>query len=118
MPLLLYATNEFSGRGSIFIDTSPNSIATYAQDYIDRFSNAASKSGGSSKLERLVKRATALNRIAHLTLIACLGVNDFVRSGDVVDLYRQFGIGADSIVGAAWDLIEDARGTTESSDNG
>jgi len=33
-------------------------------------------------------------------------------------LYRQFGIDADNIVGAAWDLIEGTRGTTESSDKG
>ena len=34
-----------------------------------------------------------------------LGVHDFGQSGDVQDLYRYFGIDADTIVGAAVDLI-------------
>ena len=37
--------------------------------------------------------------------IACLGVHDFGQSGDVGDLYRHFGIDADTIVGAAADLV-------------
>ena len=37
--------------------------------------------------------------------ITCLGVDDFGQSGDVEDLYRSFGIDADTIVGAALDLI-------------
>jgi pyruvate dehydrogenase E1 component len=37
---------------------------------------------------------------------ACLGVQDFGQSGDVQDLYRYFGIDADTIVGAAADLID------------
>jgi pyruvate dehydrogenase E1 component len=37
--------------------------------------------------------------------LACLGVQDFGQSGDVQDLYRHFGIDADTIVGAALDLI-------------
>jgi pyruvate dehydrogenase E1 component len=37
--------------------------------------------------------------------IACLGVQDFGQSGDVQDLYRHFGIDADTVVGAALDLI-------------
>jgi len=37
--------------------------------------------------------------------IACLGVDDFGQSGDVGDLHRHFGIDADTIVGAALDLI-------------
>ena len=37
--------------------------------------------------------------------IACLGVDDFGQSGDVDDLYRHFGIDAETIVGAALDLI-------------
>jgi pyruvate dehydrogenase E1 component len=36
--------------------------------------------------------------------IACLGVQDFGQSGDVEDLYRYFGIDAETIVGAALDL--------------
>ncbi|HTN25941.1 MAG TPA: transketolase C-terminal domain-containing protein, partial [Solirubrobacteraceae bacterium] len=37
--------------------------------------------------------------------IACLGVADFGQSGDVDDLYRHFGIDAETIVGAALDLL-------------
>ena len=37
--------------------------------------------------------------------IACLGVHDFGQSGDVQDLYRHFGIDADTVVGASLDLI-------------
>jgi pyruvate dehydrogenase E1 component len=39
------------------------------------------------------------------TPIACLGVQDFGQSGDVQDLYRYFGIDADTIVSAAIDLL-------------
>jgi pyruvate dehydrogenase E1 component len=38
--------------------------------------------------------------------IAGLGVSDFGQSGDVEDLYRYFGIDAETIVGAAVDLLE------------
>ncbi len=38
--------------------------------------------------------------------IACLGVDDFGQSGDVDDLYRHFGIDADTIAGAAADLLD------------
>ena len=37
--------------------------------------------------------------------ITCLGVDDFGQSGDVGDLYRHFGIDADTVVGAALDLL-------------
>jgi pyruvate dehydrogenase E1 component len=37
-----------------------------------------------------------------------LGVSDFGRSGDVDDLYRAFGIDPVTIVGAAWDLLDEA----------
>ena len=37
--------------------------------------------------------------------IAALGVQDFGQSGDVGDLYRHFGIDAETILGAALDLI-------------
>jgi pyruvate dehydrogenase E1 component len=40
------------------------------------------------------------------TAIACLGVSGFGQSGDVGDLYRHFGLDVDTIVGAAWDLID------------
>jgi pyruvate dehydrogenase E1 component len=37
---------------------------------------------------------------------ACLGVSDFGQSGDLPDLYRHFGIDADTIVGAAYDVMD------------
>jgi pyruvate dehydrogenase E1 component len=46
-----------------------------------------------------------LSGVTH-TPIACLGVQDFGQSGDVQDLYRHFGIDADTVVGAALDLLE------------
>jgi pyruvate dehydrogenase E1 component len=39
--------------------------------------------------------------------IANLGVSDFGQSGDVPDLYAHFGIDAETIIGAALDLIDD-----------
>jgi pyruvate dehydrogenase E1 component len=39
------------------------------------------------------------------TALAPLGVDDFGQSGDVDDLYRYFGIDAETIVGAAADLL-------------
>jgi pyruvate dehydrogenase E1 component len=42
----------------------------------------------------------------HPTAITCLGVDDFGQVGDVGDLYRHFGLDTDTIVGAAWDIIE------------
>jgi pyruvate dehydrogenase E1 component len=39
------------------------------------------------------------------TPVACLGVRNFGQSGDVQDLYRHFGIDAETIVSAALDLI-------------
>ncbi|MBM4421113.1 MAG: hypothetical protein FJ034_05945 [Chloroflexi bacterium] len=41
----------------------------------------------------------------HGVRMACLGVDDFGQSGDVQDLYQQFGIDAETIVGAALDLL-------------
>ena len=41
------------------------------------------------------------------TPTTCLGVTDFGQSGDVDDLHRHFGIDAETIVGAALDLVED-----------
>ena len=39
------------------------------------------------------------------TPIACLGVEGFGQSGDLVDLYRHHGIDTETIIGAAVDLI-------------
>ena len=41
----------------------------------------------------------------HGAPIASLGVQDFGQSGDVADLYRHFGIDAETIVGATGDLL-------------
>ena len=38
--------------------------------------------------------------------ISCLGVDDFGQSGDVADLYRHFGIDFETVIGAAWDLLD------------
>ena len=40
------------------------------------------------------------------TSFASLGVTDFGQSGDVEDLYRHFGIDADTVIGATIDLLE------------
>jgi pyruvate dehydrogenase E1 component len=40
------------------------------------------------------------------TPTTCLGVDDFGQSGDVADLYRHYGIDTETIVGAAFDLLE------------
>ena len=37
--------------------------------------------------------------------VACLGVSTFGQSGEVEDLYRHFGIDAETIAGAAVDLL-------------
>ena len=37
---------------------------------------------------------------------ASLGVSDFGQSGDLQDLYRHFGIDTDTIVGAAYDVLQ------------
>jgi pyruvate dehydrogenase E1 component len=41
--------------------------------------------------------------------MSCLGVAEFGQSGDVQDLYRHFGIDADTIIGAAIDRMEERR---------
>jgi pyruvate dehydrogenase E1 component len=49
-----------------------------------------------------------LSFVAAITLrpIASLGVQDFGQSGDVGDLYRHFGIDAETVIGAALDVID------------
>ena len=44
--------------------------------------------------------------------VTCLGVNDFGQVGEVEDLYRYFGIDAATIIGAAWDLLDEGPGAT------
>lgn len=42
----------------------------------------------------------------HCVSQASLGVSDFGQSGDLQDLYRHFGIDTDTIVGAAYDVMQ------------
>jgi pyruvate dehydrogenase E1 component len=56
-------------------------------------------------------RAAHPHTLAFLGAVAgtpttCLGVDDFGQSGDVADLYRHYGIDTETIVGAAFDLLE------------
>jgi pyruvate dehydrogenase E1 component len=46
-----------------------------------------------------------LASVARDGAVASLGVQDFGQSGDVEDLYRYYGIDADTIAGAALDAI-------------
>lgn len=41
------------------------------------------------------------------TPITCLGVSSFGQSGDIGDLYRHYSLDGPTIVGAAWDLIDE-----------
>jgi pyruvate dehydrogenase E1 component len=49
--------------------------------------------------------ALAFLAAVNQTPLAALGVDDFGQSGDVGDLYVHFGIDAETIVGAAADLL-------------
>ncbi|MBV9660210.1 MAG: hypothetical protein JO337_03545 [Acidimicrobiales bacterium] len=46
----------------------------------------------------------------NVTPTVCLGVSDFGQVGDLEDLYRHFWIDPATIVGAAWDAMEDVPG--------
>ena len=39
--------------------------------------------------------------------ITCLGVSDFGQCGEIDDLYSHFGIDTSTIIGAAWDLLDE-----------
>jgi pyruvate dehydrogenase E1 component len=41
----------------------------------------------------------------HAVPIACLGVQRFGQSGDIAELYEHHGIDAESVIGAALDLL-------------
>ncbi len=43
------------------------------------------------------------------TPISSLGVSDFGQVGDVADLYSYFGIDSSTIIGAAWDLLDEVQ---------
>jgi pyruvate dehydrogenase E1 component len=46
--------------------------------------------------------------------VTSLGVSDFGQAGDLEDLYRHFGIDVPTIIGAAWDLIDERASTAGS----
>ena len=67
----------------------------------------------SSRCSTATRTRSRSSSASAATPIACLGVDDFGQSGDVDDLYRHFGIDAETIVGAALDLTaERKRGAT------
>src|SRR6201994_1348883 len=132
MPELLAAAEELS-RAGVVVDvlcvTSADLLfrALQAQrglaggDEVDRaVARVAGESTGTSILDELFpasRRAplvTVLDGHPHALSflgalsggqISCLGVHDFGQSGDVQDLYRHFGIDAEEIAGAAFDVI-------------
>jgi pyruvate dehydrogenase E1 component len=121
MPEALAAAAELTGEG---VDTDV--ICLTSPDLIFRATRARSGLAGEDAgiLEELFPAARAaplvtvldghphtlsfLSSIQHVP-ISCLGVDQFGQSGDIDDLYRHFGIDADTITGAAVDLIEKAR---------
>jgi len=132
MPELLAAADELSGDGvavDVLCLTSADLLfrALQAQrglaggDEVDRAgAGVAGESAGASILDELFpaeRRAplvTVLDGHPHALSflgalsggqISCLGVHDFGQSGDVQDLYRHYGIDAEEIAGAAFDLI-------------
>jgi pyruvate dehydrogenase E1 component len=132
MPELLAAAEELSGAGvavDVLCVTSADLLfrALQAQrglaggDQIDRASGGAGDTVANASIldelfpaERRAPLVTVLDGHPHALSflgalsggqIACLGVHDFGQSGDVQDLYRHFGIDAEEIAGAAFDLI-------------
>ena len=117
MPEVLAAADELA-EGGIAADV----VCLTSADLIYRAvqSRAGLMDGSDDVLDSLfpVERAapivTALDGHPHTlsflgairsTPISTLGVQDFGQSGDVPDLYAHFGIDADTIVGAALDLV-------------
>ena len=117
MPELLAAAEELAG-GGIAVDavclTSPDLLFRALQtrqglydgdeQILEALFPAARTSPIVSVLDGHPHTLAFLAAIAGAPL-ACLGVQDFGQSGDVQDLYRHFGIDADTIAGAALDLI-------------
>jgi pyruvate dehydrogenase E1 component len=117
MPELLSAADELTAAG-IAVDavclTSPDLIFRALQTrqglydgedaVLDELFGAERTAPIVSVLDGHPHTLSFLAAIAGAPL-ACLGVQDFGQSGDVQDLYRHFGIDADTIVGAALDLI-------------
>ncbi len=117
MPELLTAADALEDE-SIAVDviclTSPDLIFRALQtrrglyDGDDRVLDALFPSARSSPIVSVLDgHPHTLSFLAAIdgSPIASLGVQDFGQSGDVQDLYRHFGIDAETILGAALDLI-------------
>ncbi|MDO8212647.1 pyruvate dehydrogenase [Conexibacter sp. CPCC 206217] len=117
MPELLQAADELDAAGR-----ATDVVCLTSADLVFRALQARQglADGGDAILDELFPPARAAPIVSVLdghphtlsflsaircTPIACLGVTDFGQSGDVEDLYRNFGIDADTIVGAALDLL-------------
>jgi pyruvate dehydrogenase E1 component len=117
MPEVLAAADELVGAG-LHVDV----LCLTSADLIFRALQARQGlgQGDESLLDRLLPAQRAAPIVSVLdghphtlsflaavncTPIACLGVSDFGQSGDVDDLYRHFGIDAETIVGATLDLL-------------
>ena len=117
MPELIAAGEELSGEGiacDVICLTSPDLVFRALQarqglgegdeTILDRLFPAERAAPIVTVLDghpHTLSFVSAIRRVP----IATLGVDDFGQSGDVDDLYRAFGIDADTIVGAAADLL-------------
>jgi pyruvate dehydrogenase E1 component len=120
MPQLLEAADELTGA-----DVAVDVVCLTSADLIHRALQARSglAGGNDSVLERLFPAARAARAAPIVSVldghphtlsflaavngsrVAALGVHDFGQSGDVEDLYRYYGIDAETIVGSALDLM-------------
>ncbi|HUA73987.1 MAG TPA: pyruvate dehydrogenase [Solirubrobacteraceae bacterium] len=117
LPEVLDAADELAAAGrraDVVCLTSPDLIFRALQARQGLYEGDDSVLGELFPRERLAPLVTVLDghphalsflAAVHGAPIACLGVQDFGQSGDVQDLYRHFGIDADTVVGAALDLI-------------
>ena len=121
MPEVLAAADELAGAGieaAVVCLTSADLVFRALQ--VRRGLGLGSWGVDDSVLDAILPRSTATPIVTVLdghphtlsflgavndTPISCLGVQDFGQSGDVQDLYRYFGIDAETIAGAALDLI-------------
>jgi pyruvate dehydrogenase E1 component len=121
MPEVLAAAGELADAGieaAVVCLTSADLVFRALQ--VRRGLGLASWGGDDSVLDAILPRSAAAPIVTVLdghphtlsflgavndTPISCLGVQDFGQSGDVQDLYRHFGIDAETIAGAALDLI-------------
>ena len=121
MPEVLAAADELAGAGieaAVVCLTSADLVFRALQ--VRRGLGLGSWGLDDSVLDAILPRAQATPIVTVLdghphtlsflgavndTPISCLGVQDFGQSGDVQDLYRYFGIDAETIAGAALDLI-------------